>query len=364
MKEILPTRGRGWASSPLFLVGNEARVLSKELVGRLNRLPLDGIVADLYACEELSRLRGYPKPMYYVTDDGRLVYRLAAFPGGEEEYLRYLTEMRESSGFKVLPSLVAKDRESLLGLLRRLKEEGFGIVEVEVLPFNEGILGELKFMDRDSLREEIIVKLNLSTLLDKGTLLLNFLNKVGVNTLTLSNTLIGRLNLREHTIVKIFLSSNDALLFYSKLAHSLGFKVIISLNSLNAVDFQRSAAYSAGFQVQYPLLMGGCNVLRSLLEQVREGPSSPLPLRLPSLTRMNTVTIDESRCDGCGICAEACPFSALKRVGSKVEVSDERCTGCGLCVGLCPRKAIKGAVYLEVSDDERQDRIGEEGYQS
>ena len=49
---------------------------------------------------------------------------------------------------------------------------------------------------------------------------------------------------------------------------------------------------------------------------------------------------DPARCDGCGICAERCPFQAWERMDGAALFDQERCFGCGLCVTACPVHAI------------------------
>ncbi len=53
------------------------------------------------------------------------------------------------------------------------------------------------------------------------------------------------------------------------------------------------------------------------------------------------ITIDESRCDGCGLCAQGCPEGALQIVDGVARlVGDLLCDGLGACIGSCPRGAI------------------------
>lgn len=51
--------------------------------------------------------------------------------------------------------------------------------------------------------------------------------------------------------------------------------------------------------------------------------------------------IDYRKCDGCGLCAKNCRFSAIKMVKGKPEVNPFLCEGCGACEAICPKGAIK-----------------------
>jgi heterodisulfide reductase subunit A len=56
-----------------------------------------------------------------------------------------------------------------------------------------------------------------------------------------------------------------------------------------------------------------------------------------------TATIDASRCTGCALCTQICPFKAIDLVslnGKSVAVVNESlCKGCGLCVAACRSSA-------------------------
>ncbi len=53
------------------------------------------------------------------------------------------------------------------------------------------------------------------------------------------------------------------------------------------------------------------------------------------------ISIDESKCDGCGLCIPSCEEGALQIVDGKARlVKDIYCDGLGNCLGECPRGAI------------------------
>lgn len=53
------------------------------------------------------------------------------------------------------------------------------------------------------------------------------------------------------------------------------------------------------------------------------------------------ITIDEEKCDGCGLCVDACHEGAIQLVDGVAKlVSDSYCDGLGDCLGECPQGAI------------------------
>jgi len=54
------------------------------------------------------------------------------------------------------------------------------------------------------------------------------------------------------------------------------------------------------------------------------------------------ITVDESRCTGCGNCIPGCPEGALQVIDGKARlISDLFCDGLGACLGHCPTGAMK-----------------------
>jgi Fe-S-cluster-containing hydrogenase component 2 len=54
------------------------------------------------------------------------------------------------------------------------------------------------------------------------------------------------------------------------------------------------------------------------------------------------VQIDETKCDGCGLCVPACHEGAIQIIDGKARlVADKLCDGLGDCLGECPLDAIK-----------------------
>lgn len=54
-----------------------------------------------------------------------------------------------------------------------------------------------------------------------------------------------------------------------------------------------------------------------------------------------TLTLDEERCVGCGVCLEVCPHQVLARFNGKVRIEErDACMECGACARNCPAEAI------------------------
>jgi NAD-dependent dihydropyrimidine dehydrogenase PreA subunit len=53
------------------------------------------------------------------------------------------------------------------------------------------------------------------------------------------------------------------------------------------------------------------------------------------------ITIDETRCTGCGVCLSLCPQEAILLEAARAEIRQELCIGCGICISGCPERAVQ-----------------------
>ena len=66
------------------------------------------------------------------------------------------------------------------------------------------------------------------------------------------------------------------------------------------------------------------------------------------------ITIDETRCDGCGLCVPSCAEGALAIIDGKAKIIAEKfCDGLGACIGECPKHALT-IVEKEVDEFDEQ----------
>jgi Fe-S-cluster-containing hydrogenase component 2 len=70
--------------------------------------------------------------------------------------------------------------------------------------------------------------------------------------------------------------------------------------------------------------------------------------------KRNIIEIDQSKCNGCGLCAEACHEGAIGMVHGKAKLlRDDYCDGLGNCLPVCPTGAI-AFVEREAADYDAQ----------
>ncbi len=57
-----------------------------------------------------------------------------------------------------------------------------------------------------------------------------------------------------------------------------------------------------------------------------------------------TAQVDQSRCDGCGLCEDSCQFGAISSIyisgETFAQINRAKCFGCGLCRKICPQNAL------------------------
>jgi MinD superfamily P-loop ATPase len=92
----------------------------------------------------------------------------------------------------------------------------------------------------------------------------------------------------------------------------------------------------------WSLAQAGKNI--QLMDGDVEEPNSHLFLN-PTFTETKPVHVlkpiwNESTCEGCGICAEACTFNALAAVNGTVLIFNELCHACGVCSQVCPTGSL------------------------
>ena len=63
--------------------------------------------------------------------------------------------------------------------------------------------------------------------------------------------------------------------------------------------------------------------------------------RLRYLANVVTLSLDESKCTGCGTCATVCPHAVFAMEDKKARIVDrDACMECGACARNCPAEAI------------------------
>lgn len=59
------------------------------------------------------------------------------------------------------------------------------------------------------------------------------------------------------------------------------------------------------------------------------------------MAKRKIISIDEKKCNGCGLCVPNCPEGAIRIIEHKARlISDLFCDGLGACIGRCPQGAI------------------------
>ena len=97
--------------------------------------------------------------------------------------------------------------------------------------------------------------------------------------------------------------------------------------------------------------------------------SNELVVEMVLHTKHYSLTLNKSKCTGCGVCMEICPKEAIeatrtpKAEGEEakpptVTISEEKCHYCGVCVALCPF----GALTLKINGEDAIPVVGSESF--
>ena len=73
------------------------------------------------------------------------------------------------------------------------------------------------------------------------------------------------------------------------------------------------------------------------------------------MSKRKIIKIDETKCNGCGLCIPNCPEGAIQIIDGKARlISDLFCDGLGACLGHCPEGAITTEEREAQSYDEKK----------
>ncbi|MBI5957417.1 MAG: CoB--CoM heterodisulfide reductase iron-sulfur subunit A family protein [Chloroflexi bacterium] len=99
-------------------------------------------------------------------------------------------------------------------------------------------------------------------------------------------------------------------------------------------------------------IAGACQGAKDIPDSVAQGAAAAARI-LSTISKGQVIlepiraSIDESRCSGCRICNNMCPYNAIDFVEDLAvsRVNPALCKGCGTCVAACPSQIITGAHF-------------------
>jgi len=113
---------------------------------------------------------------------------------------------------------------------------------------------------------------------------------------------------------------------------------------LRPVDFVTDGMFVAGL-AHYPK-----PVEESIAQAMAASARAATLLSKESITlEAIKATVVEDNCDGCALCLDVCPFSAISlkestdnegKISRRIEINKAQCKGCGLCQGTCPKRGV------------------------
>jgi heterodisulfide reductase subunit A len=106
---------------------------------------------------------------------------------------------------------------------------------------------------------------------------------------------------------------------------------------LRPVDFASEGIFVAG------LAHGPKNIDESIAQALAAAGRAGVVLSHETLEANAVVSsVDEQKCISCLTCVRICPYDApAPRADGIVEIPAVKCQGCGLCAAACPGKAIQ-----------------------
>ncbi len=131
----------------------------------------------------------------------------------------------------------------------------------------------------------------------------------------------------------------------------MGCPVIISDEYINIktehmdVEVSKHLAESDGLLVLTHFKGHGCSGIGGAIKNIAMGCVSPKSKG--DQHEMGLPCVNAEDCTACGLCADVCPFSAIK-VEDKAEINSDACGGCTTCVYNCPNNSITSNVSFDL----------------